>query len=405
MVIVFHLPMCFAMKMKSIFYCILVAFLLMIGGVNGVYAQQKMYQRMADSEMKRFPEAWQLDWAKHPNFGYCQGVVSMAMLKVWKQTGDEKYYKYVEDYADMMVDDEGKILNYDYINGRHNIDMINSGKILFDIYERTQNPKYKKAMDMLYHAMMKHPRNSLGGFWHKEVYPWQMWLDGLYMGSPYLAQYAKVNNKPELLNDVIMQFMLVKKFMYDERTGLYYHAWDEKKVQKWCDPDTGLSHHFWGRSIGWLFMALIDVLDFVPENHPLRGELLSMAEGLAVSIPKYQRDGVWYQIVDLTDRAGNYKEGTVTAMFMYAIAKGVNNGYLDKKYMEIATDTYKGIMKNLFRIDADGTVNLTQCCSVGGLGGNPYRDGSFEYYMSEPIRDNDPKGTGPFIMGCMELDK
>lgn len=373
---------------------------------SGVYAQEKkMYVRMADSEMKRFPEAWQIDWAKRPVFGYTQGVVTLSMLKVWKATGDEKYYKYVEEYADKMVQEDGSILNYDYVNGKRNVDMINTGKILFDVYEKTKNPKYKKAMDLLYNAMMDHPRNSLGGFWHKEVYPWQMWLDGLYMASPYLAQYAQANNKPELLNDVLMQFMIVNKFMLDPVTGLYFHAWDEKKVQKWCDPVTGLSHHFWGRSIGWWFMAIVDVLDFVPENHPLRPNMIAMAEGLAKSLPKYQRDGVWYQLLGLEDREGNYREATGTVMFMYSIAKAVNRGYIDKKYNKIATDTYDGVVKNFIRIDKDGTVNLTSCCSVAGLGGNPYRDGSFEYYMSEPVRDNDPKGTGPFIMGCIELNK
>ncbi|EXY31352.1 glycosyl Hydrolase Family 88 family protein, partial [Bacteroides fragilis str. 3397 T10] len=188
-------------------------------------------------------------------------------------------------------------------------------------------------------------------------------------------------------------------------TGLYFHAWDEKKVQRWCDSQTGLSHHFWGRSIGWWFMALVDVLDFVPENHPLRGNLLAIAKGLAESLPRFQHDGLWYQIVNLENREGNYQEATATAMFMYSIAKAVNRGYIDRKYMEIATDAYDGIVNKLIRIDADGTVNITNCCAVAGLGGNPYRDGSFEYYVNEPVRENDPKATGPFIMGCIELSK
>lgn len=385
--------------------CVLL-FALLCCGIYPVMAQEKkMYVRMADSEMIRFPEAWQIDWAKRPVFGYCQGVVTLSMLKVWKATGDEKYYDYVEKYADMMVWEDGSILNYDYVNGKRNIDMINTGKILFDVYDKTKNPKYKKAMDLLYNAMMDHPRNSFGGFWHKEVYPWQMWLDGLYMGAPYLAQYAKVNDKPELLNDVLMQFIIVHKFMKDPVTGLYFHAWDEKKVQKWCDPVTGLSHHFWGRSIGWWFMAIVDVLDFVPENHPFRPTLLEMAEGLAQSLPKFQRDGVWYQLLGLEDREKNYKESTGTVMYMYSIAKAVNRGYIDKKYNKIATDTYEGVMRNFIKNEKDGTVSITNCCMVAGLGGNPYRDGSFEYYMSEPVRDNDPKATGPFIMGCIELNK
>lgn len=380
--------------------------LLLAACVHGTLsAKEKMYVRMADSEMKRFPEAWQIDWAKRPVFGYCQGVVTLSMLKVWQQTQNDKYYNYVAQYADMMVNDEGQILNYDYVNGKRNIDMINAGKILFAVYERSGNPKYKKAMDMLYETMMKHPRNSLGGFWHKEVYPWQMWLDGLYMGSPFLAQYAAVNNKPELMDDVIKQCLIVGERMHDPVTGLYFHAWDEKKVQKWCDKETGLSHHFWGRSVGWWYMALVDVLDFVPKNHPNRQALIDMVRGLADNIPNFQHDGIWYQILNLEDRKGNYQEASVSTMFMYAVAKAVNNGYIERKYMKIAKDAYKGIMKKLIRIDKDGTVNITQCCMVAGLGGNPYRDGSFEYYMSEPIRDNDPKATGPFIMGCIELSE
>lgn len=384
----------------KIIMCLLLSY-----GIGNLYAKEKMYIRMADSEMKRFPEAWQIDWAKRPTFGYCHGVVTLAMLQVWQKTHDEKYYDYVAQYADMMVDENGHILNYDYVNGKHNLDMVNTGKILFIVYERSKNPKYKKAMDMLFHFMMKHPRNSLGGFWHKEVYPWQMWLDGLYMASPYLAQYAVVNNQPELMDDVIKQFMIVREYMYDPVTGLYFHAWDEKKEQKWCDSKTGLSHQFWGRSVGWWYMALVDVLDFVPENHPNRQALIDMVNGLTKAIPNFQHEGLWYQILNLEDREGNYQEASVSSMFMYAVAKAVNKGYIDQKYKKIARDAYKGLMNKLIRIDQDGTVNITQCCMVAGLGGKSHRDGSFEYYISEPIRENDPKATGPFIMGCIELNK
>lgn len=368
-------------------------------------AKEKIYKQFADSEIKRFPEAWQLDYGTRPYFGYTQGLGTLAMLKVWKATNDKKYYDYVLRYADAMVQENGSILNYDYVNDKHNIDMINAGKILFPLYEQTKNEKYKKALDLLYNTMMKHPRNSQGGFWHKEVYPWQMWLDGLYMGSPFLAQYAATFNKPELMDDVIQQFMLVRDNMYDAKTGLYYHAWDEKKVQKWCDPATGLSHIFWGRSIGWFYMALVDALDFIPQDHPKRPEMIKMVQDLAKSIAKFQKDGLWYQVVDMGTREGNYQEASVSSMFMYCVAKGVNKGYLPKKDKKIALCAYKGIMKKLMRKDKDGTLNLTQCCAVAGLGGNPYRDGSYEYYINEKIRENDAKATGPFIMGCIELNK
>ncbi len=366
---------------------------------------QKTYQAMADSEMKRFPQAWQLDYGSRPFWGYTQGVGCMAMLGVWKATGDTKYYDYVLKYADFMVNDKGEIYNYDYVNGPHNIDMINTGKILFPIYKETGNEKYRKAMDMLYTAMMSHPRNSEGGFWHKDIYPWQMWLDGLYMGDPFLAQYAVTFDKPELMDDVMNQYALVGKYMRDAKTGLYYHAWDEKKEQAWCDPATGLSHIFWGRSVGWWFMSLVDVLDYVPANHPQRPDIIRMIQGLADALPKYQKDGLWYQVLDQGGREGNYQEASVTSMFMYCYAKAVNKGYIAKKYKKYAEDAYNGLMTKLVRIDPDGTMNLTQCCAVAGLGGNPYRDGSYEYYINERIRENDAKATGPFILGCIELNK
>lgn len=367
--------------------------------------EEKMYVRFADSEMKRFPEAWQLDHGKRVFFGYAQGVGCMAMLKVWEKTGNEKYYDYVYAYADTIVQADGSVFAYDHTTASPNIDLINTGKILFPVWERTGEQKYKDCMDLLYNTMMKHPRNSFGGFWHKQIYPWQMWLDGLYMGSPFLAQYAVTFDKPELMDDVMNQFMLVKEHMYDPETGLYYHAWDEKKEQLWADPETGTSHIFWGRSIGWWFMALVDVLDFVPANHPKRGEIIGMIQGLADAIPKYQTDGLWYQVVDQGGREGNYLEASVSSMFMYSIAKSVNKGYIDEKYRKIALDAYEGLTTILMREEEDGTLTLTQCCAVAGLGGNPYRDGSYEYYINERIRDNDSKATGPFIMGCIELDK
>ena len=304
-----------------------------------------------------------------------------------------------------MINNDGVVHAFDHATQPHNIDMINAGKILFTMYRETGNEKYKKAMDRLYNAMMTHPRNSEGGFWHKQRYPWQMWLDGLYMGSPFLAQYAAEFNKPELTEDVVNQFLLVRKHMYDPKTGLYYHAWDEKKEQKWCDPETGLSHIFWGRSIGWWFMALVDVLDYIPEDHPKRGELIAMIQGLADDLPKYQKNGLWYQVVDQAEREGNYPEASVTSMFMYCYAKAVNKGYIDKKYKKYAEKAFKGLTTDLMRVDPDGTLNLLRCCAVAGLGGNPYRDGSYEYYINERIRENDAKATGPFIMGCIELNK
>lgn len=370
-----------------------------------------MSQRVADAEMIRFPEAWQTDSARRPAFGYCQGLEMKAMHmladkmdELGQKAEADRYRRYALSYTDMFVREDGTILNYDYVNGRRNLDMINSGKVLFDAYRITGEERYRKAISLLHSAIEKHPRNSYGGFWHKENYPWQMWLDGLYMCAPFLAQYGKEFGKPECIDDAIHQCLLVRKHMRDEKTGLYYHAWDEKKVQRWCDPATGLSHHFWGRSIGWWMMAVTDVLDFVPENHPQRAELIAILDDLAATMLKYRKDGCWYQLVNLQDRRPNYKEGTVTSMMLYCYTKALQKGYISrKKYKDVPMEIYSAIQQHLFSIDSSGLPNLTQCCKVAGLGGNPYRDGSFEYYMSEPIRSNDPKAVGPFIMACIML--
>lgn len=384
--------------MKSISFILMTLFFIQVTFC------QKTGILFADSEMKRFPEAWQLDHGKRLYFGYAQGVGCMAMLKVWEQTNDRKYLDYVINWADTIINDKGEIHLYKVET--YNIDYINSGKILFDVYKETKNEKYKLAMDRLVAQMKMHPRTLEGAFWHKLIYQHQIWLDGLYMGSPFLARYAVTFDQPELMEDVINQFMICAKHTYDKKTGLYYHAWDESKKQLWANKETGQSPNFWGRSIGWWFMALVDVLDFIPQNHPKRNELIKIIEGLAETLPKYQdKTGLWYQVLDKGDQSGNYLEASVSSMFMYSYAKAVNKAYIDKTYRKIAEKAYDGLMNNLIVKNEDGTLTLTKCCAVGGLGGNPYRDGSFEYYVNERIRDNDSKATGPFIMGCLELKK
>lgn len=365
---------------------------------------QKTAIEFANSEMKRFPQAWQLDHGQRLYFGYSQGLGCLAMLKVWKQTGDQKHHDYVIDWADTIINNQGEIHLYKVET--YNIDYINSGKILFDVYAQTKNEKYKLAMNRLVDQMKYHPRTHEGAFWHKLIYQHQVWLDGLYMGAPFLAQYAATFNQPALMDDVTNQFLVCAKHTYDSKTGLYYHAWDESRNQKWANKVTGQSPNFWGRSMGWWFMALVDVLDFVPENHPDRPKLLSMIQGLAETLPKYQDStGLWYQVLDQGTRPGNYLEASVSSMFMYSFAKAVNKGYIDAKYRKVAEKAYDGLMNTLIVTNPDGTLTLTKCCAVAGLGGNPYRDGSYEYYINERIRDNDAKATGPFIMGCLELGK
>lgn len=358
----------------------------------------------ANSEMKRFPQAWQLDHGKRLYFGYAQGVGCQAMLEVWKATNERKYLDYVIEWADTIINDKGEIHLYKVET--YNIDYINPGKILFEVYRQTGNVKYKLAMDRLVAQMKMHPCTLEGAFWHKLIYQHQIWLDGLYMGSPFLAEYAVTFNQPEWIEDVINQFLICARHTYDAKTGLYYHAWDESKKQRWANKETGQSPNFWGRSVGWWFMALVDVLDFIPENHSQRPDLIKMIQGLAETLPKYQDEtGLWHQVLDKGDKEGNYLEASVSSMFMYSYAKAVDKGYIEKDYRKVAEKAYDGLMKILIVKNDDGMLTLTKCCAVGGLGGSPYRDGSFEYYVNERIRDNDSKATGPFIMGCLELGK
>ena len=365
---------------------------------------QKWSVRFADSEMKRFPQAWQLDYGSRLYFGYTQGLGCMAFYKLWQDTGDRKYYDYVFHWVDTIVNEQGKIHLYD--RKSYNLDFINSGKVLLAMYKETKLPKFKIALDSLRAQLQTQPRTSEGVFFHKKIYPYQIWLDGLYMASPFLAGYGAAFNDPAALDDAVNQILIGAKRTYDAKTGLYFHVYDESRQQKWADKETGHSPNFWGRSIGWLYMAVVDILDFVPQNHPRRAELIAIAKNLADVLPKYQdKDGLWYQVVDQPTREGNYAEASASCMYMYAIAKAVNKGYIDKKYKAIALKAFDGITRKLIKTNPDGTLSLTKCCAVAGLGGNPYRDGSYEYYIHEKIRDNDAKATGPFIMGCIELGK
>jgi len=390
--------------MKTIFFFLSCFVLLVFTGCSQQSPDEKWSVRFADSEMKRFPEAWQLDHGKRYVWSYANGLGCLAMLKVWHYTGDDKYFDYVYQWVDYMVQSDGTILTHKISD--YNIDFINAGKLLFDIYEQTGEQKFRMAKETLVSHLETHPKTSCGVYWHKLIYPHQIWLDGIYMAGPFLAQYGLVYNRPEFIDLAIHEVVMTYKHTECPTTGLLYHAYDESREQLWANKVTGQSPNFWGRAMGWFFMAMVDILDFVPEEHPQRFEVINCINKLAAVLPKYQHEsGLWYQVVDLGTREGNYLEASVSSMFMYCYAKSVNKGYLPKEYLKIAEKAFEGLTTQLIRVDEDGTLNLTQCCSVGGLGGRPYRDGSFEYYMSEKIRENDSKATGPFIMGCLELGK
>jgi len=384
----------------------LIVFLLFVLNIVQLTAKPKYYQQMADSEMKRYPESWMIDFSTRLKWDYCNGLELQAIYKVWEKTNDKKYFDYVKSYTDTIIDVNGNITGYKADD--YNIDKLNSGKMLFALYEQTKEEKLHKTIDLLRTQMKTHPRTSEGGFWHKKIYPNQMWLDGIYMASPFLAEYAQKFNEPALYDEVAFQVITMAKRSYDPQTGLYYHGWDESRQQRWADPQTGLSPNFWSRSMGWYMMAMVDVLEFLPANHPKRPEIIKILTDLSVSLDNYRdpKTGMWYQVTDKINEKGNYLESSGSAMFIYAWVKGGQNGYLPKSFLKKGKTAYAQFVKRFIKNNTDGTISLTDVCSVAGLGGSPkYRDGSFAYYISEKVRDNDPKAVAPFIMVSVLLNK
>lgn len=363
-------------------------------------------ERMALSIMKRAPIAWKNDFQKKPKWTYTIGLVMNSLNKVSKEKNNPVYFNYACGYADTLISTEGEMLG-GYDKASFNIDNIAPGPYLFSMYKKTKDERLKTAIETLKHQLTWQPQTTDGGYWHKLRYPWQMWLDGLFMGEPFQAEYAATYNKPELFDHIAQQFILAEKHTKDPETGLLYHGWDESRVQRWANPETGCSQHFWSRAVGWYCMGLVDVLDFFPKDHPQRAELEAILNRTLEAVLKVQdpETKTWWQVLNHPNREGNYLEATGSCMFTYAMIKGVNNGYLDEKYRATAKESYEGILKNFIKVDEDGEVHLTRCCAVAGLGGKPYRDGSYEYYIGEPIRDNDAKGIGPFMLASLEFER
>lgn len=364
----------------------------------------KWSERMALSIMMQHKESYMIDDATTPKWDYVHGLVLTSFDELNKKHPNQKYSAYSKTYVDKLVQEDGTIDTYKL--DTYNIDMVVAGRLLFDLYTTTKEAKYLKALQTLRKQIEEQPRTASGGFWHKKIYPNQMWLDGLYMGEPFYAQYTVTFEDGKNLDDIAKQFELIQKNARDSKTGLFYHGWDESKQMPWANKTTGTSPNFWSRSLGWYAMALVDVLDYFPKDHPKQKELVSYLNQLANTLVKFQdKSGLWYQVTDKGAVGGNYLEASGTAMFTYAFAKGVNKGYLPKKFKTAAKKAFSGMTKHLIKVGQNGEVTITQACAVAGLGGNPYRDGSFEYYVNERKKDNDPKATGPFILAALELNK
>ena len=367
-------------------------------------AQQKPYsQQLAQTAMNLWKDSFSMN-GNPARWSYDQGVILKGIEGIWKLYGEAKYFDYIQHSMDHYVREDGTIK--DYKRDEFNIDHLNNGKVVMALYNYSWKPKYKKAIDLMRSQLNDHPRTKEGSFWHKKIYPWQVWLDGLYMGQPFYAEYAKLNHEDTVFNDIARQFISVEKHTRDPKTGLLYHGWDESREQQWANKQTGNSPHFWARALGWYGVALVDVLDYFPPNHPGRDSIIGILNRFVKAVTKVQdaKSGVWYDIVDLPSRAKNYKEASASAMLVYTIAKAVRNGYIPTSYMQNAKKGYAGIIKEFIEIDSNGQTNLKGTVTVSGLGGKPYRDGSFDYYMSEKVKVNDPKGIGAFILCSVEME-
>jgi unsaturated rhamnogalacturonyl hydrolase len=352
---------------------------------------------MVDSVLTRYPLE-QAEWH------YEHGLMVKAIAEVGVCTGESRYTDFVRSWLDWFIMPEGNIRTYRV--DEFNLDQINPGRLLFPAYAQTNEPRYRKALELLRSQLRNQPRNASGGFWHKKIYPHQMWLDGLYMAAPFYTEYAIAFDEPAIFDDVTAQFMLIERHTRDPRTGLLYHAWDESKSQPWANPDTGCSPHFWGRAIGWYVMALVDVFDLLPPDHENYAELVTILQRLSASLIRFQdaNTGLWYQIVDAAGRPGNYLESSVSAMLVYGFAKGARKQLLGSEYLLSAQRAYRGLLQNQIKIDAQGLLTLENTCGAAGLGGNPYRDGSYDYYINEKIITNDFKGAGPFVLAALEME-
>jgi unsaturated rhamnogalacturonyl hydrolase len=359
--------------------------------------------KMADSETARSAGKHNFREGGRARWDYTVGLFTLSLIKLHEQVDKPEYLKFAEQAVGSFIDEKGVIRGYRV--EEYNIDHINPGKTVLALYSHTGEERYRLAADLLRSQLNNHPRTSQGGFWHKKRYPHQMWLDGLYMGAPFYAEYSLRFGQLQAFDHVVKQFRLMDAAAYDAKSGLYYHGWDESKEQIWANKTTGTSANFWGRGLGWFAMALVDTLDFLPLNHPGRQEILAILNRVAAGIVRHQdaKTGLWYQVLDQGTRKGNYLEASASSMFVYSLAKAVNRGYLSKEYVPAIQKGYDGIVRDLITEDADGKINLIQCCLVAGLSHD--RDGSYEYYLREPIVLNDFKGVGPFILAGIEVER
>lgn len=396
---------------------------LVINGSLVLNKEDRPYQNYSEwltySEMKRVPHSYLLDFSSKPKWSYVMGIEMEGMLDTYEhyKEGNNAILDYLKEYPAKMIDEKGNITGYQYED--FNLDNVRTAKFILRMHNLFPTKGTEKALKTLFKQLQNQPRTKEGVYWHKAIYANQVWLDGIFMGLPFYCNYAVQTMKPKkaekYLNDAVDQMVKTDYRTYDEKTQLWKHAWDETHQQFWANKEDGKSKHCWARALGWYVMAMTECLDAMPENYARRQEVIDLLNKAMKSVVKYQdkKTGVWYDVLDVKSDK-NYLESTASSMFAYVLLKGYRKGYLSEEYLKAGVKAYNGILKQFIKVNADKTISLTRCCAVSGLGPGPgpyvkkpnyKRDGSFEYYMSEPIRDNDAKGVGPFIWASLEMEQ
>ena len=340
---------------------------------------------------------------KKSTWDYIDGCMIKAIMEMYAITKDEKYFAFADAFIDAKVFEDGSIEGYKV--EEKNIDNVNAGKTLFELYDLTGKEKYRKAIDLIYSQIKDMPRTEAGNFWHKNIYPNQVWLDGMYMGQPFYMEYETRFNNKKNYEDIYNQFKNVIETMRDPKTGLYYHAYDSSREMFWGDKVTGLSQNFWLRALGWYSMALLDTLDKADKSEEKICTLLKDAfVDLMDAMLKYQDEsGMWYQVVNFGGMDRNYLETSGSSIMAYALLKGVRLGYLPAEYAQYGKKAFDGVCEKYLTTDEKGDLHLDGICLVAGLGGAAHRPGTYDYYMSEPIVKDDAKGVGPFLLAYTEM--
>ncbi|MBF4488203.1 glycoside hydrolase family 88 protein [Flavobacterium sp. CSZ] len=372
---------------------------------NAVLAENlKWSERTALTILNTYPKASQIDGTKKPKWDYKMGLVLFAFEKLYQKTNHKKYFNYIKEYADELIDAQGNITDYNIKD--YNIDCVNPGKLLFNLYDQTKDNRYKKVIEQLRAQIESQPRTASGGFWHKGIYPNQMWIDGLYMAEPFYTQYTVRYEKGKALDDIAQQFELAQNHLVDQKTALVYQAWDESKEIAWANPETGTSPTIWGRAIGWYMMALVETLDYYPKTNPNFKKLAGYLNQIAKSVVEHKSaTGLWYQVADKPDLKDNYLESSCSAMIIYSLAKGADKGYISSDYKKVAQKSFDAFIATFVKKDKNGEIVISNVSSSVGLGGKPFRDGTNQYYTNSKAKDNSSPALAAFLLSAIELKK